>query len=33
VGVLIALDTIPDVFKTSLNVTGHLTATVIAARE
>jgi Na+/H+-dicarboxylate symporter len=33
VGVLIALDTIPDVFKTSLNVTGHLTATAIAARE
>lgn len=32
IGVLIALDLIPDVFKTLLNVTGHLTATVVLAR-
>ena len=33
VGILIALDAIPDVFKTTLNVTSHMTATVVAARE
>lgn len=29
VGVLIALDLIPDVFKTLCNVTGHLTAVTL----
>jgi len=29
VGVLIALDLVPDVFKTLLNVTGHLTAVTV----
>jgi Na+/H+-dicarboxylate symporter len=29
IGVLIALDVIPDFFKTPLNVTGHLAATVL----
>jgi Na+/H+-dicarboxylate symporter len=29
VGVLIALDLIPDFFKTPLNVTGHLAATAL----
>lgn len=34
VGILIALDAVPDVFKTMLNVTGHLTAaTVIDASQ
>jgi Na+/H+-dicarboxylate symporter len=33
VGVLIALDTLPDVLKTLLNVTGHLTATVLVTRD
>jgi Na+/H+-dicarboxylate symporter len=32
VGILIGLDVIPDVFKTSLNVTGHMAATAILAR-
>lgn len=32
IGILIALDVIPDLFKTSLNVTGHMTATVLLAR-
>jgi Na+/H+-dicarboxylate symporter len=32
IGILIALDAIPDVFKTLLNVTGHMTATVLVAR-
>lgn len=33
VGILIALDAVPDIFKTLLNVTGHLTvATVVDAR-
>ncbi|HEY9225895.1 MAG TPA: dicarboxylate/amino acid:cation symporter [Gemmatimonadaceae bacterium] len=32
VGILIALDAIPDIFKTSVNVTGHMTATVLLAR-
>lgn len=32
VGILIALDTIPDIAKTTLNVTGHLTAAAIANR-
>lgn len=32
IGILIALDVIPDIFKTSLNVTGHMTATVLLAR-
>jgi Na+/H+-dicarboxylate symporter len=33
VGILIGLDVIPDLFKTSLNVTGHMAATVLLARE
>ena len=34
VGILIALDTVPDIFKTMLNVTGHLTvATVVDASQ
>ena len=32
IGILIALDVIPDLFKTLLNVTGHLTATVLLSR-
>jgi proton glutamate symport protein len=32
VGVLIALDSVPDIFKTCVNVTGHMTATVLLAR-
>lgn len=32
VGILIALDALPDVLKTTLNVTGHMTATAIVAR-
>jgi Na+/H+-dicarboxylate symporter len=31
-GILIALDVIPDLFKTLLNVTGHMTATVLLSR-
>jgi len=33
IGVLIALDLIPDVFKTLLNVTGQLGATTLLARD
>lgn len=34
VGILIALDAVPDIFKTMLNVTGHLTvATVVDASQ
>ena len=32
VGILIALDSIPDIFKTLVNVTGHMTATTLLAR-
>jgi Na+/H+-dicarboxylate symporter len=32
IGILIALDAIPDVFKTAVNVTGHLTSTILLAR-
>ncbi|MGQ0650018.1 MAG: dicarboxylate/amino acid:cation symporter [Gemmatimonadaceae bacterium] len=32
VGILIALDALPDVFKTTLNATGHMTATMIVSR-
>lgn len=32
VGILIALDALPDVLKTTLNVTGHMAATSIVAR-
>ncbi|HKS05593.1 MAG TPA: dicarboxylate/amino acid:cation symporter [Gemmatimonadaceae bacterium] len=32
VAILIALDAIPDMFKTTANVTGHMTSAVIAAR-
>ena len=31
-GILLALDTIPDMFRTALNVTGHMTASAIVAR-
>jgi Na+/H+-dicarboxylate symporter len=31
-GILLALDAVPDVFKTLLNVTGHMSATVLLAR-
>ena len=31
-GIVIAADAIPDLFKSSQNVTGHLTAAVVAAR-
>jgi proton glutamate symport protein len=33
VGILIALDALPDVFKTALNVTGHLTSAVLLSRD
>jgi proton glutamate symport protein len=33
IGILIALDVIPDLFKTSLNVTGQMTATSLLARQ
>jgi proton glutamate symport protein len=33
IGILIALDVIPDLFKTLLNVTGHMAATVLVARD
>ena len=32
IGILIALDAIPDLFKTLINVTGHMTATVLLSR-
>ena len=32
VGLLIALDVIPDLFKTLINVTGHMAATVLLSR-
>lgn len=32
VGILIALDAVPDIFKTTLNVTGHMTSAVVLAR-
>ncbi|MDQ3698839.1 MAG: dicarboxylate/amino acid:cation symporter, partial [Gemmatimonadota bacterium] len=32
VGILIAVDAIPDMFKTMLNVTGHMTAATVLAR-
>jgi len=32
VGILIALDAVPDIFKTTLNVTGHLTSAVVVGR-
>ena len=31
IGILIALDAVPDIFKTLLNVTGHMTAATILA--
>jgi len=33
IGILIALDVIPDLFKTLINVTGHMTATVLLSRK
>ena len=33
IGILIALDVIPDLFKTLINVTGHMTATVLLSRQ
>ena len=32
VGILIALDTVPDIFKTTLNVTGHMTVASVLGR-
>ena len=32
VGILIALDAVPDIFKTTLNVTGHMTVAAILGR-
>src|SRR5205085_5869508 len=32
IGILIALDAIPDMFKTLVNVTGQMTATTVLAR-
>src|SRR5439155_5666320 len=32
IGILIALDAIPDMFKTAVNVTGHMSAATIAWR-
>jgi Na+/H+-dicarboxylate symporter len=32
IGILIAVDAIPDVFATVLNTTGHLTAAALVAR-
>ena len=32
VGILIAVDAIPDMFKTTANVTAHLASTVVVAR-
>ena len=31
-GILIAIDLIPDLFKTAINVTGYASAAVIVAR-
>jgi proton glutamate symport protein len=33
IGILLGVDTIPDMFRTTTNVTGHLTAAVIVARD
>jgi Na+/H+-dicarboxylate symporter len=32
IGILIAVDAIPDTFATVLNVSGHLAATAVVAR-
>lgn len=32
IGILLGVDTIPDMFRTTTNVTGHMTASVILAR-
>lgn len=32
IGILLGADTIPDMFRTTTNVTGHMTAAVILAR-
>ena len=32
IGILLGADTIPDMFRTTTNVTGHLTASVVLAR-
>ena len=32
IGILIGADTIPDMFRTTTNVTGHMTVAVILAR-
>jgi Na+/H+-dicarboxylate symporter len=32
IGILLGVDTIPDMFRTTTNVNGHLTASVILAR-
>jgi len=33
VGVLLAVDTIPDMFRTATNVTGHLTIATVLGRQ
>ena len=33
IGILIAIDAIPDLFATMLNVTGYMAATAIVARQ
>jgi len=32
IGILIAVDVVPDLFATVLNTTGHMTAAVLVAR-
>jgi Na+/H+-dicarboxylate symporter len=32
IGILLGVDTIPDMFRTTLNVTGHMTASVVMGR-
>ena len=32
IGILLGVDTIPDMFRTTTNVTGHMAASVILAR-
>jgi Na+/H+-dicarboxylate symporter len=32
IGILLSIDTIPDMFRTMTNVTGHMTAASILAR-
>ena len=32
IGILLSIDTIPDMFRTTTNVTGHMTAAAILSR-